>query len=128
MQPISDLVRQCLPVPAFEVLEAASAEEGIERARADQPDVIVLDLIMPGLDGRAALAKLRQDPITSHIPIVISTAAELEEHEARAQLQQAAAILPKRHVSRATLPGIVRQALERTDDSLIRKGHLIDGQ
>lgn len=122
------LVRQCLPAPAFEVSEAASAEEGIERARADRPDVIVLDLIMPGLDGRAALAELRQDPITGHIPIVISTGAELEEHDARALLQQAAAILPKRNVSRATLPGIVRQALERTDDSLIRKGHVIDGQ
>jgi hypothetical protein len=45
---------------------------------------------------------------------VISTAAELEDDEARSLLQQAAAILPKRNLSRATLPGIVRQALERT--------------
>jgi CheY-like chemotaxis protein len=58
---------------------------------------------------------LRQDPITSRIPVVISTGAELEEDEARALLQHAAAILPKRDLSRSTLPGIVRQALERTD-------------
>ena len=51
------LVRQCLPVPAFEVTEASSGEEGLERARAEQPDVIVLDLIMPGLDGRACTGR-----------------------------------------------------------------------
>jgi len=108
------LVRQCLPVPAFEVIEAATAEEGLQRARSDRPDVIVLDLIMPGLDGREALAKLHQDPITSNIPVVISTGADLEEDETRALLRQAVAILPKRNLSRATLPAIVRQALERT--------------
>jgi CheY-like chemotaxis protein/anti-sigma regulatory factor (Ser/Thr protein kinase) len=108
------LVRQCLAGPAFEVSEAATAEEGLQMARSDRPDVIVLDLIMPGLDGRGALAELRQDPMTSHIPVVISTGAELEEDEARALLQHAAAILPKRNLSRSTLPGIVRQALERT--------------
>jgi len=107
------LVRQCLPVPAFEVTEAASAEEGLERARADRPDVIVLDLIMPGLDGRGALAELRQDPATRNIPVVISTGAELADDETRALLKQVSAILPKRNLSRATLPGIVRQALER---------------
>lgn len=108
------LVRQCLVAPAFEVTEAASAEEGLQMARSDPPDVIVLDLIMPGLDGRGALAELRQNPTTSHIPVVISTGADLEEDEARALLQHAAAILPKRDLSRSTLPGIVRQALERT--------------
>lgn len=108
------LIRQCLPVPAFEVTEAATAEEGLERARSERPDVIVLDLIMPGMDGRGALAELRQDPMTRDIPIVISTGAEIEEQDARTLLRQAAAILPKRNVSRATLPGVVRQALERT--------------
>jgi len=107
------LVRQCLPVPAFEVTEAASGEEGLERARAEHPDVIVLDLIMPGFDGRRALAELRQDPATRNIPVVISTGADLAVDEARALLKQVSAILPKRNLSRATLPGIVRQALER---------------
>jgi len=65
-------------------------------------------------DGRGALAELRKDPITRDIPVVISTGAELEADETRRLLQQVAAILPKRNLSRATLPGIVRQALERT--------------
>ena len=108
------LVRQCLPVPAFEVSEASSGEEGLRRARAEHPDVIVLDLVMPGLSGRAALAELRADPTTRDIPVVISTAADLQDADSRALLQQATAILPKRELSRATLPGLVRQALGRT--------------
>jgi CheY-like chemotaxis protein/two-component sensor histidine kinase len=108
------LVRQCLPVPAFEVSEASNAEEGLRRARNEHPDVIVLDLVMPGLGGQAALAQLRADPVTRNIPVVISTAAELQEADSRALLEQASAILPKRELSRATLPGVVRQALGRT--------------
>ena len=108
------LVRQCLPMPAFEVTEASTAEEGVRRARSEHPDVIVLDLVMPGGGGQAALTELRADPITRNIPVVISTAADLQEADARALLQQACAILPKRELSRTTLPGVVRQALGRT--------------
>lgn len=108
------LVRQCLPVPAFEVSEASNAEEGLRRARTEHPDVIVLDLVMPGIGGQATLAELRADPITRNIPVVISTAAELKDADSKALLQQATAILPKRELSRATLTGAVRQALGRT--------------
>lgn len=107
------VVRQCLPVPAFEVTEASTAEEGLRLARADHPDVILLDLIMPGLGGRATLADLRGNPITRDIPVVISTGAELQADEERVLLEQATAILLKRNLSRVTLPGVVRQAVER---------------
>jgi CheY-like chemotaxis protein len=112
------LVTQCLPSPAFDVTAASNAEEGLRRARADHPDVIVLDLIMPGLDGRGALAELRQDPLTRDIPVVISTAAELGDEETRELLAQASLILPKRNLSRATLPDAVRQALDRALQSV----------
>ena len=108
------LVRQCLPLPGFEVTEAHNAEEGLRRARTEHPDVIVLDLVMPGIGGRAALQELRADPLTRDIPVVIATAADLQEADSRALLQHAAAILPKRELSRTTLPGVVRQALGRT--------------
>ena len=107
------VVRQCLPIPAFEVTEASTAEEGLRLARTDHPDVILLDLIMPGVGGKATLAELHGDPLTRDIPVVISTGAELDAHEERALLEQATAILLKRNLSRLTLPGVVRQALER---------------
>jgi signal transduction histidine kinase/CheY-like chemotaxis protein len=108
------IVRQCLPGPAFDVSEAASGEEGLRRARAERPDVILLDLIMPGMTGREALEQLQADPETRDIPIVISTGAALEDQETVALLRQAAAVLLKGNLSRHTLQNVVRTALGRT--------------
>lgn len=58
----------------FKVLTAVSGQEGIERAIASQPDAIILDVMMPEMDGPATLLRLRQNPATSHIPIVFLTA------------------------------------------------------
>ena len=108
------IVRQCLPAPAFEVTEASSGEEGLRRARAERPDLILLDLIMPGMTGRDALIRLQADPGTRDIPIVISTGAALEDEETQALLRHAAAVLLKGNLSRHTLQGAVRTALGRT--------------
>ncbi|HEY4303378.1 MAG TPA: response regulator [Gemmatimonadaceae bacterium] len=56
------------------VLTAASGVEGIEVAREKQPDAILLDVMMPVLDGPATLAKLREDERTKAIPVVFLTA------------------------------------------------------
>jgi CheY-like chemotaxis protein len=58
----------------FETLLAANAEEGIEVARAEQPDVILMDMMMPGMDGLSALAALRAAPNTAQIPVIFITA------------------------------------------------------
>ena len=108
------IVRQCLPAPAFDVTEASSGEEGLRRARAERPDLILLDLIMPGMTGRDALERLQADPGTRDIPIVISTGAALEDEEKQVLLRHAAAVLLKGNLSRHTLQGAVRTALGRT--------------
>jgi len=59
----------------IEVLTASSGPEGIRVAREQQPDAIVLDLMMPVMDGRATLAALRRDPSTAPIPVVFMSAA-----------------------------------------------------
>lgn len=60
----------------WEVLTAASGEEGIERASAEQPDAVLLDVVMPGLDGVAVAERLAQSPATRDIPVVMLTAAD----------------------------------------------------
>ena len=66
----------------FAVVEASGGAQGIEIARTEKPDVILLDVMMPGMDGPTTLAKLREDAATRDIPIVFVTAramsAELE--------------------------------------------------
>lgn len=61
-------------VGGMTVIEASSGEEGLVRARGDQPDFILLDMMMPGMDGADTFRALRADAQTSRIPIVFLTA------------------------------------------------------
>lgn len=56
------------------VLNARSGEEALEMAAAHQPDVILLDWMMPNMDGRATLQRLKADPANRHIPVILMTA------------------------------------------------------
>jgi two-component system cell cycle response regulator DivK len=61
------------------VLSATDAETGLTLARADQPDLILMDIQLPGMDGLAATALLKQDPATAAIPIIALTAMAMKE-------------------------------------------------
>jgi CheY-like chemotaxis protein len=69
----------------FTVLEAADGEEGIRRARADGPDLILMDVSIPKVDGWEATRQLKADPATSSIPIIALTAHALATDRAKAQ-------------------------------------------
>ena len=69
------LVRKLLsPRKEFELLEAMSAEDGLEIATQQCPDLILLDINLPGMDGFEALRHLRDNPITQEIPVIAVTA------------------------------------------------------
>lgn len=57
----------------FEVLQATNGEEGLAQALGKQPDMILLDIIMPRMDGMTMLKKLREDPVGKEIPVIILT-------------------------------------------------------
>jgi CheY-like chemotaxis protein len=61
-------------VGGMTVVEANSGEEGVARARVELPDFILLDMMMPGMDGAATFHALRRGVDTSHIPVVFLTA------------------------------------------------------
>ena len=65
------LLRKLLRQNGYETLEAGDAETGIELARSEQPDLIFLDIVLPGMNGFAALRALRRDPLTKTIPIIM---------------------------------------------------------
>ena len=67
------VMKYTLEVNGFEVITAYNGEEGVEKARNDVPDLIVLDVLMPKLSGDAAGVILREDPITCNIPIIFLT-------------------------------------------------------
>ena len=70
---IIKVVGKRLEVAGYEVLTAMDGQEGLTKARLGRPDVIVLDLMMPKLNGFEVCAALKQDPQFQHIPIIIFT-------------------------------------------------------
>jgi DNA-binding response OmpR family regulator len=78
--PIRLLCRVNLEAEGMEVLEASDGPSGLEQARNHSPEVILLDVMMPGLDGWRVAEELLDDPTTEDIPIVFLTArAELRD-------------------------------------------------
>ena len=78
--PIRLLCRVNLEAEKMEVVEAADGPSGLAAARAEHPDVILLDVMMPGLDGWQVAEELLDDDATSGIPIIFLTArAELRD-------------------------------------------------
>lgn len=65
-------------IPECEVLTALSGKEGIEIAKKEQPDTILLDIIMPEMDGYEVCRKLQEDKLTKHIPIILITAIKTD--------------------------------------------------
>lgn len=71
------LLRDVLQVTGYRTLEAETAEEGLRLALEACPDLILMDIQLPGLDGIAALRHLRADPRTARTPVVAVTASAM---------------------------------------------------
>ena len=72
-----------------------SAEEGIERVRADLPDLVIMDVIMPGMNGFQATRTLSRDPVTAAVPIVMITTKSMETDRVWGMRQGARAFITK---------------------------------
>nr|WP_284701021.1 ATP-binding protein [Rhodoplanes tepidamans] len=95
----------------FEVIEAADGEAGLRRACEDAPDLVLLDLQMPRMDGFAALQRLEADPRASRIPVVISTSLAVTP-EIAARVRPGVPILSKRDLSRERLSTLLADMIE----------------
>jgi DNA-binding response OmpR family regulator len=110
--PIRLLCRVNLEAEGMQVLEAADGLAGVEAARAERPDVILLDVMMPGMDGWQVAERLVEDDTTNQIPLIFLTA--------RAELRDRARGLELGGVDYITKPfnpvelaSVVEQLLER---------------
>lgn len=65
---------------------APDAETGLAQAREQQPALILMDIQLPGMDGLAATALLKQDPLTAHIPVIALTAMAMKEDREKTRL------------------------------------------
>jgi signal transduction histidine kinase/DNA-binding response OmpR family regulator len=103
------LVRQLLPRGAFQLSEASTGEDGLRRLHEDRPDVVLLDLTMPGMDGFAFLDRLSRGNGSRAAAAVVLTSTSLTA-EQRQRLLPAARILAKSELSADALVAAIRDA------------------
>jgi len=104
------IVRQLLSRTSYRLLEAMDGEEGVTMAQRELPDLILMDVQLPKLSGLDATRRLRADPRTAHIPLVVVTSFALSGDGQRAMDAGASAYLAKPYSPRDLL-ALIRQLL-----------------
>jgi two-component system, cell cycle response regulator DivK len=108
------LVRDVLQFAGYEVISARSGEQGVALAREQAPDLVLMDLQLPAMDGTEALRILRDDPLTREIPIVAVTAFAMKNDRERALDAGFDSYLEK-PISVRAFPELVRGFLDRKE-------------
>lgn len=84
---ILQLFERKLRLEGFEVETASRGQTGLEKARSSQPDLILLDILMPGMDGFEVMKNLKSDPKTKKIPVVFLTNLSRDEGDVNKGLE-----------------------------------------
>jgi twitching motility two-component system response regulator PilH len=79
----------------FEVISASSGEEGVEMAQLEMPDIIIMDVVMPGMNGFQATRKITRNKYTEHIPVVLVSTKSQETDRKWGERQGAKGYLVK---------------------------------
>ena len=88
-------VKTCLEVAEYQVVVAETGEEALAEVERNRPDIILLDLLLPGISGYQVCSQLKEDPKTKDIPIVVLSAKAEEEDMRRAKEAGADSYLTK---------------------------------
>jgi two-component system cell cycle response regulator DivK len=106
------LQRDVLRFHGFDTIEATNAEDGVALARERHPQLVLMDIQLPGMDGVSALQKLRQDSVTASIPVVAVTASVMKEDRKRFESAGFDGFITK-PISVKTFPDQVRGYIRR---------------
>lgn len=104
------LIADMLKALQLEVIEAADGEQGIRAAAAEKPDLILMDLSLPRMDGWEATRVIKSDPALSHIPVIAVTAHAMYDDRERARAAGCDAYVTK-PINMRELAQIIRQHL-----------------
>ena len=109
-----ELLAMALEPEGFHVLRAYNGETGVAMAETEQPDLIILDLLMPGMNGFEVLDHLAQSPVTRRLPILIFTVKQLTIEEKQRLQGRIAQLAQKTTVSQKDVATMVKDTLRRT--------------
>lgn len=97
--------------PGTSIIEAENGLVGITRAQNEHPDIILLDLMMPGIGGHEVLQRLKSDPMTASIPVIVITSRFVNDAERKQILSKAVTVIYKGDLSRETVITAIDAAL-----------------
>ena len=100
------ILRDLLTSAGFEIIEAKDGEQGVRAAMAERPDLILMDIQLPLLDGYEATRRIKADPALRAIPIIVVTSYALSGDEVEARKAGADAYVPKPYSPRQLLAKI----------------------
>jgi DNA-binding response OmpR family regulator len=92
---IAEMLRQQLPESEFSVDSAPDGVAGLEAVEANRPDVLLLDIMMPRLDGFGVIERLRENPKTQDLPIIVISAKDLTDEES-ARLRESVTLVMRK--------------------------------
>ena len=107
---LRELIAQKLIKEGFEISEAVDGEEGMKKVKEEKPDLVLLDLILPGVDGFEVLARIKEDPVLAAIPVIILSNLGQKEDVERGLKLGAVDYLIKAHFT----PGEIIEKIKNT--------------
>ena len=110
---LRDLIIQKLKKEGFETNEAMDGESGAKLAQDEHPDLVLLDLILPGLDGFEVLKRLKQNAGTASIPVIVLSNLGQKEDVDRAKGSGAEDFMVKAHFTPGEIVAKVKEILKR---------------
>ena len=104
-----EIIKAILKNQGYSVIEAETGQEGLEKAIAELPDLIIMDIMLPGMDGIETTIKLKQHPKTANIPVIANTIWKERDFQDRAEKAGIVEYLIK-----PTAPLVFKEIIERT--------------
>lgn len=109
---LRELIVQKLTKEGFEIAEAIDGEKGLKKTKEGRPDLILLDLILPGIDGFKVLSQIKEDPVLAEIPVIILSNLGQKEDVEKGLNLGAVDYLIKAHFTPAEIIEKIKKALE----------------
>ena len=110
---VIEMLRQILTGPDFELASAGDGEAGLQAVEAQRPDAILLDLMMPKLDGFNVIERMRANPETRNIPIIVISAKDLSDEESKKLKESVAFVMKKQGFDSDLLVQEINRVVER---------------
>jgi len=109
---LRDLISQKLIKEGYDIAEAVDGEKGVESAKEEKPDLVLLDLILPGIDGFEVLSRIKSDPSSAQIPVIILSNLGQKDDIERGLKMGAADYLIKAHFTPGEIIDKIRVILK----------------